>query len=539
MGLLPTPAFYTELMGKAPAPNLRSQFLNLLEQNQFEQASRLLWTWIEAQPRYQEVAQWAQWLLEAPSTWRHTLDGATLTALVLGRAQWHPQLRQLLEEVPHLAHPLQTFWANLLLRELDRPAALQRLTEPPAHPLVRSLWWRCKAEALMFLELPGTEEAFAKGREGVTGTDLGRALINEGVFAQLSGDLVAARRIYWDALVLFAGDPYYQAWMHYNLGISYQNESLERSEYHMLRAEKIARNGGARAFYTYSLVGLANLREKQGEWERALLIRQKVLKMAQVGDHYRYDCYLAVGRNQFFLGRFLEARNQFMQIQHDFPDPALAREVGAYLALSQLALHDTQAALDTLDSLQSKPNPLTMAPRHIITLIEVELARQRNQPTPELLAQLQQHRAILERYIWPFPQLAHLLGWSPPTTDLYHVNVTAGGFIHVTVNHRPILLRPTSKLAELLVLLLEAGGTASHAFLLDRLYPNRSSLRALHDLAGRLRWQLGWAESIQNIDGSYRLDPAALWHYQPDGGEFAQGLFSPWILEKRQQLGQV
>jgi tetratricopeptide (TPR) repeat protein len=538
MGLLPTPAFYTELMGKAPAPNLHQQFLDLLEQTQFEQASQLLWAWIEAQPRYQEVAQWAQWLLEAPPAWRHTLDGATLTALVLGRAQWHPQLRQLLEEVPHLAHPLQTFWANLLLRELDHAEALHRLTEPPTHPLVRSLWWRCKAEALMFLELPGTEEAFAKGREGVTGTDLGRALINEGVFAQFSGDLVAARRIYWDALVLFAGDPYYQAWMHYNLGISYQNESLERTEYHMLQAEKIARKQGASAFHTYALIGLATIRERQGEWERAILIYHKVVRTAQI-EHYRKASRIAIGRNLFFLGRFLEARNQFLQIQRDFFDSTIAKEVGTYLALSQLALHDTQAALDTLDSIQSKPNPLTMAPRHIITLIEVELARQHNQPTTELLAQLQQHRPILERYIWPFPHLAHLLGWSTPTADLYHVNVTAGGFIHVTVNHRPILLRPTSKLAELLVLLLEAGGTASHAFLLDRLYPNRSSLRALHDLAGRLRWQLGWAESIQNIDGSYRLDPAAQWNYLTDGGEFAQGLFSPWILEKRQQLGQV
>jgi tetratricopeptide (TPR) repeat protein len=88
----------------------------------------------------------------------------------------------------------------------------------------------------------------------------------------------------------------------------------------MLQAEKIARKQTAKAFYTYALTGLAMVREKQGEWERALLIRHKVIRLAQI-DMYRYDSHIAIGRNLFFLGRFLEARNQFQQIQQDFPDP--------------------------------------------------------------------------------------------------------------------------------------------------------------------------------------------------------------------------
>jgi hypothetical protein len=112
------------------------------------------------------------------------------------------------------------------------------------------------------------------------------------------------------------------------------------------------------------------------------------------------------------------------------------------------------------------------------------------------------------------------------------------GSLEVKVNGRPVPINPTGRPGELLVFLLENGGSAGVEHLLDQLYQgNRPQDRkALWETAERLREALGWKGSVQIKGGIYRLDHAAEWIYRdqpPQGaGEFMVGHYANWIQER-------
>lgn len=130
------------------------------------------------------------------------------------------------------------------------------------------------------------------------------------------------------------------------------------------------------------------------------------------------------------------------------------------------------------------------------------------------------------------------------------VEVNALGVLRVRVNGRDVPIRPISRPGEVLVLLLERGGTETVERLLEALYPNlttarrRARAQALSALVRELRDALGWEGSVRSLGGAYRLDPDARWEYDVarvrEQGQrasgFLEGVYTDWARQTEREL---
>jgi hypothetical protein len=174
-----------------------------------------------------------------------------------------------------------------------------------------------------------------------------------------------------------------------------------------------------------------------------------------------------------------------------------------------------------------------MALKHLQNLpLESLVMREEASCWPELMAMARQQQQAV-----PIP-----LTYLGQTV----VQVRALGILKVEVNGRAVSIGPTSRVGELLVLLLEEGQEATVELLTDRLWPDEpeAKLRALWQLVRQLRRAMGWPGSVVARGGAYGLDPAVHWQYDVDrlrtqkgsAPRFLEGVYSPWAQEVAQQL---
>jgi hypothetical protein len=139
---------------------------------------------------------------------------------------------------------------------------------------------------------------------------------------------------------------------------------------------------------------------------------------------------------------------------------------------------------------------------------------------------------------------------SLPRPEGLRVQVNALGVLRVRVNGRDVPIKPVSRAGELLVLLLERGGSDTVEHLLEALYPSvarfalRGKKQALSGLVRDLRAALGWEGSVQALGGAYRLDPDVRWDYDvrearvrgEKPGGFLEGVYTDWARQTERAL---
>jgi tetratricopeptide (TPR) repeat protein len=359
--------------------------------------------------------------------------------------------------------------------------------------------------------------------------------LEEGNVFWLQGELGAARGCWSEALAHLRDDPYYIAWVHYNLGIVLQPNQPVQAEPHLLKAEQLSHQKSARKFRSRALCGLGVVRQGLGEWQRALFSYERaILAEGDATDHR--EALWRKGHLLRMMGQASEALALFQQALDKLP----AAWLHADLAAARLMLGDIQGAQRELQ----QANDLGARGRLLVQVVQAELARQAGQAvwldsaTPG---------GWLKDEVHCFPRLfaqlkAEGLEVEASLKKGLQVEVRAAGVLQVRVNGREVEL--PSKPGELLVRLLESEGSEALDFLLDDLYPQygldraRRANQALWETADQLRQILGWEDSIQNLGKAYRLDPQTHWEYDipklviPGNHRFLQGVRSRWVRER-------
>lgn len=476
---------------------------------------------------------------------------AGLYARTLCGARMHQTLLDLTDSL-HLPQPtrarMQLFrsWALLRTRRTTEALALLQAIESELEPEDRGLWLRFRADALAYLNQPGWTEVFAQARQCLRGGALGRCLMDWGNHHFRLGEVGLARSLWAEALAHLTHDPYYLAWLHHSLGITVLHTRPTEAERHLLQAVEVSKHKEAEEFRARALCGLGAVRRVLGEWDRALFSYQQAARVASEPDDLQ-EAYWGMGYAYRLSGRPAEAMGCFWKAHAAEPADTLYVDI----AITYLMLGNPGGAEAALSQ------ALQIAGRDAVKaqLARAELARQQRQTATleAVLKTLDWRQPWLheERYCLPalFAE-AKRRGYldlprskaKPPL-----VEVRAYGLLQVRVNGREIPLAPTSRAAEVLVLLLEHGGEATLDQLAEQLYPEKPNRRqagqAIWPHLERLREALGWEGSVRAANGTYRLDPQARWHYnlQKPGkkrGQFLEGIYSNWVQARREELSE-
>jgi tetratricopeptide (TPR) repeat protein len=187
----------------------------------------------------------------------------------------------------------------------------------------------------------------------------------------------------------------------------------------------------------------------------------------------------------------------------------------------------------------------------IVARAELELRAGNNQKAHDLLQEIPLNTLQMREESRAFANLFALLESQQPMLEYVtqtKVEITALGVLQVKVNQRLVPIPPTSRIGELLVFILEQGGTASLEQITDALYADALSeleqnraRKAIWKLTRDLRLALGWQNSIASLQRAYQLDPNAVWDYDAwdktvKAKGFLSGIYSNWVLEISQKI---
>jgi tetratricopeptide (TPR) repeat protein len=407
---------------------------------------------------------------------------------------------------------------------------------------------------LYALEKPWLE-AFQKARLDLTGLELGKSLLNEGFCFAECHQTAQALDVWQEALVHLRGYPRLLAWVRYNLGITALRDMNLDAERHFLEGLKLTQNPQAAGLRCLMLTGLGAIRRSLGEWDRAEFAYKETVKLAR--DSYEHKhAHFGLIRTLQLSGRFSESLEVLEIALHN---PTLEHHL-FYVAraLTLLSLSQTKRAKEALEKVGTL---VSESDRWLEKIARAELARQEDQFDTAIgyLEGLPIHTLHAREEVRQFPQLFLLLEGAekevPQPLEYIAktiVNVTAKGMLRVTVNTRAVQISPTGRVGELLVFLLEQGGSASLEVIADALYPeigeNKEKARKnVWTLVQTLRNALGWKDSVISLRGAYQLDPKASWEYDIDEaretrkfrGEFLAGVYSNWALEVGRELSEL
>jgi tetratricopeptide (TPR) repeat protein len=416
--------------------------------------------------------------------------------------------------------------------------------------------WRTVAEARSVLGVVGWHEAFDEACLRLEGRALGTCLIAFGYHLERHGEAVAARRVWLEALGLMAKDAYYLAWIHFDLGRSYVRELHPEAESHMLEAQRLARTPRAVAFASRAALGVGLVRRVLGEWSRAEASYREAVKLA-VEPFDRQQALRGLGHTLRLANQPSRALEPLLEATRCWPSERMAQSswVFADVAAAQVQLGDVAGALEALEhtgEVRGEDLERTL-------IVRAELARRERDANTalELLRDVRFGTLWAREESTCFAELFKLgdaLGLgvpeSLPRPNGLHVQVNALGVLRVRVNGRDVPIKPVSRAGELLVLLLERGGSDTVEHLLEALYPNvarfalRGKKQALSGLVRDLRAALGWEGSVQALGGAYRLDPDAHWDYDvrearvrgEKPGGFLEGVYTDWARQTERAL---
>jgi tetratricopeptide (TPR) repeat protein len=444
----------------------------------------------------------------------------------------------------------QSLYALALLRNQQPVEALNQAKAALKVGTRLDLAYRVIAEASFEMRLPKWQKAFEQAVDHTKGRQCGYVYIEWGRALELELQGAAARECWAIAKGIFHQDAFYEAQIMANMGLSCAKElKLEEAETHYAQLLKRAAHPEAQMFQSQAWRGFGLSWRAAGEYQRALFAYQKALLLAKE-PFDKIQAQRGIGhtlRLQGYPSQALLPLRKALAIQQKHHLPLT---IYPDLAAARLADGNLEAALDALEQWQG-----TGEDEERRQIVLAEIARQHQNPN---LA-LEHAQKVRWNSLWgrdeliAFPKLqAFLIGMNmtlpnlPPSQIAFHVEVKARGTLQVRMNKRHINLNPTSRAAQLLVLLLEHGGSCSARQLLESLYPNTSKTeaRSKQQLVSKavvaLRESLGWQDSVIQKGGVYTLDPNSTWDYDVqqarDKGEtvsvFMTGVDEEWVLER-------
>jgi tetratricopeptide (TPR) repeat protein len=449
---------------------------------------------------------------------------------------------------------LEHGWAYLALaRHAEALETIQPLI-PDLSGQTLGFAYRCLGDAHFDLGQPWQAD-FAAARQLLQGRALGLAMLDEGTCFDQSGDHHRARTIWLEAQELLNGDPFHQAWLRYNLGASYLREGNLEAERNFLITAELAKSKRAKDFRVWASMGLGAIRRLHGEWQRAETQYRQAIKLARANDE-RQQAWWGLGHTLRLAGRPAEA---FESLHRAAGLGANGLSwVNVSLAGALLDLQRDAEASQTL----GRVGPVTGNEVARLAIMRAELSRRNGDTTTALehLRTLPTNSLTAREELTLFPALRALTEGIrlPPMLEVQArtlVHVQALGVLSVSVNARAVPIQPTSRVGELLVLLLEQGGHAAIDALLDALWPHMTPGKPERDrkrkslwwLVKELRHDLGWPESVTALQGAYRLDPKAIWQYDAKEARlkgqtsnvFLEGVYSSWAREVAEGLAAL
>ena len=381
---------------------------------------------------------------------------------------------------------------------------------------------------------------FEQALELQTGRARGLTLLDYAGCLTMNKQPQEAQTLYNQALNYFEKDIFHLAWLRFNLGNNALAELNPEAEAHFLEGERLSRSPDAKGLRSAILRGLATFRRSKGEFARAEFLLLKAIQAATETDDdlssrqgYARTLRLA-GRTQAALETIETAILKHGAIPH-----LLVTRAITYLArgFDQQAIQDLVAA---------QPLP-EQSSQHLVCIIKAELARRNGQiqEAQDWLEQLPSDSLHIREECLAFPELFALAKIPFGLLEYhsqYQIRVVPEKVLQVQVNQRPVPITPTSRVAELLVFMLEKNGLVALEVLMDALYPNaieplekNRARKAIWKLSQELRSALGWQNSIIALRGAYQLDPNAIWDYpkETNNSRFLEGIYSDWVLEKQ------
>ena len=426
---------------------------------------------------------------------------------------------------------LLVFQALALLRTNQPVEAFNTIEQVVTFEHQTGVWWRVKAEIMYSLGLPDWQAAFAQASQKLTERPLGLCLIEWGVALERDLRHAQARECWTQALVILEKDRYYQAVTTYNLGLSCARElKLQEAEDYFAKLEKFSRHKAVRMFETRAWSGFGLAWRAVGEFTRAEHAYQKATRCAIEPEDKR-QAWVGLGHTLRLAGQTSSA---LTALRHalGIENQAVSR-VYVDLAVAQYANGNAQSALISLE----KTGQLFGEDLERKHLLLAEMARIQGDANSalETIQKVRLHSLWAREELQAFPGLKTLLlameqtiPEALPRVTRLKVEVFARGALRVRVNGRNINLAPTSRAAEILVLLLEHENQRSMLKLIADLFgeQSRDALNPKRKLISKairqLKDALGWEGSVIEGAGLYRLDTEQTqWTY-----DIAQAVFS-------------
>ncbi|GEM44639.1 hypothetical protein [Deinococcus cellulosilyticus] len=494
-----------------------------------------------------------------PKNMLYALPIAEQYAFVLCRARKQSEYLGFLQRFSEHAQPSPALraieaWALLYNQKpenIEKALHLTQTLKGQVSGWFEGMRLRVTGEALSMLGHEGWEPFFMQARQHLTGPSLGICIMEQGSHHSRVKNVEQARTLWSEALPYLRHDAHYHAWLRYNLGITSMGLHTEEAERHFLELEQLRHRQEAKDFLASALRGLGSARRVLGELNRALSCYRQALKAA-IEDEDREQALWGIGRTLIQAGQSFEGL-AYLKEAHLVQESCWLH---ADMAIAHLRLQDWNGAEGAAARIDLNTG---LRSAQVALLVFAELHRLRGEPEKAQVClsridfsqwHLREDRRCFEGLF----QFAEARGFPAvpvfPIREAYTVQVQAEGVLRVRVNGRPIPLKPSSKPAELLVRLLEKGGQDTLDSLQDALFRDEPTTRrkagqALWNHVKRLRFLLGWEESILAPGGAFVLDPNANWDYdiaqartekRPIRG-FLEGVYSEWVLETQQDLG--
>jgi hypothetical protein len=462
-----------------------------------------------------------------------------------------PQL--ILEMQPHFDQSLQQRNAAYLAwayRKFERYTEALKTLSDLENVLNPGLAWRIHGECLAALQQDGWHESFAKASQLLTGRSLGICHMEYGSWCFLRHELTQAQTQYNQAYAILKHDAHYGAWIKYNLGLVTLELGLPEAEQHFYTVQDLSNRVDAKVFCSRAWSGIGAVRRSQGQWNRAIFAYERGLQYVNAENDAddRIAAMCGLGHTFRCAGQLNEALEVLWESLDYADETDKIRVLIAATLLQRGAIQESQNQLKLLEK-QPKNGETGMR----FAILCAELARIEGQTVQALqhLQEINPKRLCVREERRCFPELfsfAEQHGWlSPhlPAVVPLTVNVRALGVLEVRINQQAIHLKSSSKIAELLVFLLEQHGHASSESIAEALYPEKNNARrtsqALWALAKQLREALGWDDSLQDKGKAYALgQDGVIWDYdaakQKNKSRLLEGVYSNWVQNIRENL---
>jgi tetratricopeptide (TPR) repeat protein len=440
---------------------------------------------------------------------------------------------------------------SLGLLRTNQPLAAQTHAELALlHQIQPDLAWRVLGEARFELGKNDWQEAFEKAVQVSTGRQLGLGYIEWGRCLEMNLEHAAARERWALAQPFFKYDAFYEAQIMANMGLSCARDlKIQEAEAHFSQLLKRSQHPDAKTFTSQAWKGFGIAWRSAGELKRAEFAYQKAIQTARE-PFDQIQAKRGLGhtlRLQGLPSLALVPLHQALELQQEHQRPLT---IYPDLAAAYLANGNQDSALEALGAWTGSGEDFERC-----YIVYAEIARQNQNPTLalEYAKNVRWHSLWGREELQAFPKLAELLNamnLELPTniaqTKVNAVQVKARGALQVLVNQRQIRINPTSRAAQVLVLLLEHHKTRSMRQLLEDLYPNttpnetRTKQKNISKAVSELRTLLGWQESIVESGSVYSLDPNSLWQYDVEQAKaqnetvsvFMTGVDADWVLER-------